>query len=195
MLLSADAIRQEVEAGGDLVITPYDATLLKPASYVMRLGPTTRRWNREGEPIVLWDPAGDPEPGPPDTREAIVLEPGEVVLGSTHERVTLPSDLVGFISTLSHLARCGISVHCNSFLVSPGFGTEAPTVITLELTSANARSIVLRPGLPICHLALMRVESPTHDLDRPLGKSVYEGDTTPSGPKTQEEFRPLLGDM
>jgi dCTP deaminase len=199
MFLSADAIREKVQGDNDLSIEPFARELLKPASYVMRLGNQTRRWamgNDDGPPppVVIWGESETDEQ-PEDVQSnvpMITVSPGEVVLVTTKERISTPSDLVGFISTLSHLARYGLSAHCNSFLVSPGFGLGSPTPLTLELSSVNPRPLILRPGMPICHLSFARVEDPTHDLEGALGRSVYQGDTGPSGPKLETEFRPIL---
>jgi dCTP deaminase len=196
MLLSASAIKEEVECNAKL-IDPFEERLLKPASYVLRLDSVVRRLKPSNEPIVLWgDDAKDPEVGDPEQCSAITIEPGKVVLASTLERVSMPLHLAGVIGTLSHLARCGVSVHCNSFLVSPGFGLTAPTPLTLELTSVNSRPIILDPTAPICHLMLVQVASPEQDraTDRPLEHSAYEGDSGPEGPKYVEEFGPVLGD-
>lgn len=196
MLLSAAAIKGEAVRDGQLLIDPFDERLLKPASYVLRLDSVIRRLKPSDEPIVLWgEDAQDPEVGDPEPCAAITIEPGKVILASTLERISMPWHLAGIIGTLSHLARCGVSVHCNSFLVSPGFGWTAPTSLTLELTSVNSRPIILHPKAPICHLMLVRVASPEQDPDRPLEQSAYEGDTGPGGPKYVEEFVPVLGDL
>jgi dCTP deaminase len=195
MLLSASAIKEEVEGNAGL-IDPFEERWLKPASYVLRLDSAIRRLKDSTEPIVLWgEDAKDPEVNDPEQCSAITIEPGKVLLASTLERVSMPLHLAGVIGTLSHLARCGVSVHCNSFLVSPGFGLASPTPLTLELTSVNSRPIVLDPTAPICHLMLMKVASPEQDpdLDRPLEHSAYEGDKGPEGPKYVEEFGRVLG--
>ena len=193
--MSATAIKEEAERNGKL-IDPFEERLLKPASYVLRLDSVIRRLRFSNEPIVLWgDEAKDPEVGDPEQCSAITIEPGKVILASTLERITMPWHLAGMIGTLSHLARCGVSVHCNSFLVSPGFGRTSPTPLTLELTSVNNRPIVLNPTAPICHLMFVSVASPEKEPDRPLEHSAYEGDTGPAGPKYVEEFVRVLGDV
>jgi hypothetical protein len=96
MLLSDRDIRAEVDAGR-LVLDPWDAELVQPSSVDVRLDRYFRVFNnsqythidpsqQQDELTTLVEPKGD---------EPFVLHPGEFVLGSTLEIVTLPDDLPG----------------------------------------------------------------------------------------------------
>ena len=91
------------------------------------------------------------------------------------------------LSTLSHIARFGLDVLHNSFLVSPGFGRNAPTALTFELVSHNPNPIRLRPGLPICHIGFQQVLNPGTP-NATLSKSIYENKASPVPPMYVEEF-------
>ena len=190
MFLSPDEIRAEIEAG-NLLIDPFCPELLKPSSYVLRLGDAWRRWEAGTEIISLWSPPNALSTPPLFTMSRIVLRQGEFVLGATLEKIALGPGLVGILSTLSHVARYGVSTNNNSLLVSAGFGMHTPTALTLELSSVNPSPIEIRSGMPICHLAFMRMSTSTDDR-LPLTRSIYEGQIAPSSPQLYAEFAAIL---
>jgi len=96
MLLSDRDIRAEI-AGGRLELDPYEPALLQPSSVDVRLDRYFRVFNnqqythidpalQQDDLTTLVEPKGD---------DPFVLHPGEFVLGSTLEIVTLPDDLAG----------------------------------------------------------------------------------------------------
>lgn len=186
MYLSASEIRAGV-ASGELSIEPFDVAHLKPASYVLRLSDRWRRWSPSDEPVDLAAPVDTAGLlSPIVTSEEYVLSNTEFCLAATIERLSLPPHLMGIVAPLSHVARFGLSVGLGSFIVSPGFGANAPTSLTLELVAHNASPLRLRAGLPICHLALMKVTPASEAY--PLDRSIYEGRQSPSGPLLAEEW-------
>lgn len=186
MILSAKEIESCVRANR-LRIEPFAADLLKPASYVLRLGRRFARWVPSSESLRPWAQAIDSSALIYFESEKIELQPGEVLLANTHERLALSASVAGILSTLSHLARLGISVTSGSTWVNPGFGQYAPTALTLEITYTNRTPVVLDSGMPVCHLAIAQV-SGVLGSDGPLSKSVYEGSVAPSGPRMFEEY-------
>ena len=96
MLLSDRDLRAEIDAGR-LAVEPFDEKLLQPSSIDVRLDRFFRvfvntRYThidpslQQDELTSLVEPEGD---------EPFVLHPGEFVLGSTFEQITLPDDLAG----------------------------------------------------------------------------------------------------
>ena len=96
MLLSDRDIKAQV-AAGRLRLDPYEPSLLQPSSIDVRLDRYFRVFNnqqythidpalQQDDLTTLVEPKGD---------EPFVLHPGEFVLGSTLEVVTLPDDLAG----------------------------------------------------------------------------------------------------
>ena len=94
MLLSDRDIKAAI-AEGRLGIEPYDAGLVQPSSVDVRLDRFFRVFNnarythidpalQQDDLTTLVEPEGD---------EPFVLHPGEFVLGSTLEVVTIPDDL------------------------------------------------------------------------------------------------------
>ena len=95
MLLSDKDIRAEVD-GGRVRLDPWDPAMVQPSSIDVRLDRYFRLFDNHKYPYI--DPAAEQ---PDLTRlvevgadeDGFVLHPGEFVLGSTWETVTLPDDL------------------------------------------------------------------------------------------------------
>src|SRR2546426_8749687 len=96
MLLSDRDIRAQV-ASGRLRLEPYDPDLLQPSSIDVRLDRYFRVFNNQQYTHI--DPAQQQDDlttvVEPKGDDPFVLHPGEFVLGSTLEIVTLPDDLAG----------------------------------------------------------------------------------------------------
>ena len=63
--------------------------------------------------------------------EPFVLHPGEFVLGTTFERVTLSNKVVARLEGKSSLGRIGLLIHSTAGFVDPGFAGY----LTLELSN------------------------------------------------------------
>ena len=59
---------------------------------------------------------------PDDPERAFTRRPGEFVLGSTAERVRLPTDLVGRLEGKSSLGRLGLLIHSTAGVFDAGWG-------------------------------------------------------------------------
>ncbi|HYF27973.1 MAG TPA: dCTP deaminase [Baekduia sp.] len=160
----SDGTLRRLVAEGRLVVEPWDATMVQPASIDLKLGPSFRVFhNHRIQAIDLADPPRDlTEHVGVEEGETFVIHPGEFVLGRTAEHVRMPDDLVARIEGKSSLGRLGLIVHATAGFVDPGFqGT-----LTLEITNFNSVPIVLRPGLPIAQLSVMTLDRPA---ERPYG--------------------------
>jgi len=87
-----------------------------------------------------------------------LLLPGDFLLGATIECISLSNSLTGQLSNISGLARLGLNTVLSTF-VSPGFGANLARPLTLEIHNASNFPIRIFPGMRICHLLLMRLES------------------------------------
>jgi dCTP deaminase len=77
--------------------------------------------------------------------EAFILHPGEFVLGSTLERVTLPDDLVARLEGKSSLGRLGLLIHSTAGFIDPGWDGH----VTLELSNVANLPITIYPEMKI----------------------------------------------
>ena len=102
----------------------------------------------------------------PDGDDPFVLHPGEFVLGSTLEVISLPDDLAARLEGKSSLGRLGLLTHSTAGFVDPGFSGH----ITLELSNVANLPITLWPGMKIGQLCMFRLTSPA---EHPYGSAVY----------------------
>jgi dCTP deaminase len=161
--LSDIAIRQLV-ADDRIRITPWDDTMVQPASVDLRLGRSFRVFHNHR--VTSIDLACPPDNLTEEVRveddEPFVIHPGEFALGRTEEWVELPDDIVARIEGKSSLGRLGLIVHATAGFCDPGWkGT-----LTLELANLTRVPILLRPGLPIAQLSFMTLDQPA---ERPYG--------------------------
>src|SRR5690606_12185945 len=98
--------------------------------------------------------------------EPFVLHPGEFVLASTLEVITLGDQLAGRLEGKSSLGRLGLLTHSTAGFIDPGFSGH----VTLELSNVATLPIRLWPGMRIGQLAIFRLSSPA---ENPYGSAVY----------------------
>jgi dCTP deaminase len=77
--------------------------------------------------------------------EAFFLHPGQLALAVTHESVTLPADIVGWLDGRSSLARLGLMVHVTAHRIDPGWSGK----IVLEFYNSGRLPLALKPMMPI----------------------------------------------
>ena len=167
MLLSDRDIRAEIQAGR-IGLEPYDSEMVQPASVDIRLDRFFRTFENHRYQFI------DPREDQPDmTRsvevrpdESFVLHPGEFVLGSTFEVVTLPDDIAARVEGKSSLGRLGLLTHATAGFIDPGFSGH----VTLELSNVANLPVTLWPGMKIGQLCFIKMSSSS---EHPYGSSVY----------------------
>jgi dCTP deaminase len=186
MILSDRTIRAELDAGR-IVIDPLDEQCIQPSSVDLRLDRLFRVFLNHTMPVIdvkedLEDLTRLVEIG---EGEAFILHPGEFVLGSTFERVTLPNDLVGRIEGKSSLGRLGLLIHSTAGFIDAGFSGY----LTLELSNVANLPITLYPGMKIGQVSFLRMTTPA---DVPYGSarvgSKYQGQRGPTPSRYWENF-------
>jgi dCTP deaminase len=186
VLLSDRDIRAEVDAGR-VVLDPYDDKMVKPSSVDVRIDRFFRLFDNHKYPVI--DPA---EEQPELTRlvevepdEAFVLHPGEFVLASTYELVTLPADVAARLEGKSSLGRLGLLTHSTAGFIDPGFSGH----VTLELSNVATLPIKLWPGMKIGQLCFFRLSSAA---DQPYGSAThgsrYQGQRGPTASRSYLSF-------
>lgn len=180
MILSDGDIKKRLE-DGSLGIDPLDDPELQiqPASVDLRLGASFVVYQ---SPHVACIDARDPESVSGYTErvdieegDAFVLQPGAFALGSTFERVRVPSDLVARVEGRSSIGRIAVVVHATAGFIDPGFDGE----ITLELANLGRCAVKLYPGMRISQVVFHTMLNPA---ERPYGTargSKYQGQTGP----------------
>ena len=186
MLLSDRDIRAEVDAGR-IVLDPWDPAMVQPSSVDVRLDRYFRLFDNHKYPHI--DPAAD-QPDltrllEVDPAEGFVLHPGEFVLGSTLETVTLPDDLAARVEGKSSLGRLGLLTHATAGFVDPGFSGH----VTLELSNVATLPIRLWPGMKVGQLCFFRLSSPAeHPYGSAAYGSHYQGQRGPTASRSFANF-------
>jgi dCTP deaminase len=188
VLLSDRDIRAEI-AAGRVGLDPFDATLLQPSSVDLRLDRHFRTFNNHAYTHI--DPALQQDDltrmvEPPGPDEAFVLHPGEFVLGSTYEVISLPDDIAGRLEGKSSLGRLGLLTHSTAGFIDPGFSGH----VTLELSNVANLPIRLWPGMKVGQLCLFRLSSPAeHPYGSPVYGSRYQDQRGPTPSRSFVNFR------
>ncbi len=167
MLLSDRDIAAEIKAGR-VQVEPFDPKMIQPSSVDVRLDRFFRVFENHKYEVI------DPSIEQPDlTREVAVspddffiLHPGEFVLASTYEVITLPEDIAGRLEGKSSLGRLGLLTHSTAGFIDPGFSGH----ITLELSNVANLPVKLYPGMKIGQLCLVKLSSPA---EHPYGSAQY----------------------
>ena len=186
MLLSDRDIRAEIDTER-VRLEPYDPGMVQPSSIDVRLDKFFRLFDNHKYPVI--DPAKDqPELTrlvEVDPDDGFVLHPGEFVLGSTLETVSLPDDIAARVEGKSSLGRLGLLTHATAGFVDPGFSGH----VTLELSNVATLPINLWPGMKIGQLCFFRLSSPA---ENPYGSakygSHYQGQRGPTASRSYANF-------
>ena len=186
MLLSDRDILAEIEAGR-VGLDPFDPGMIQPSSIDVRLDKFFRVFDNHKYPHI--DPAADQSDLTREIEvasgEEFILHPGEFVLGSTYELVTLPDDIAARLEGKSSLGRLGLLTHSTAGFIDPGFeGT-----ITLELSNVANLPITIYPGMKIGQISFLQM---TTAADHPYGSgelgSKYKGQLEPTESKYHLNF-------
>lgn len=167
MLLSDRDIKSEI-AAERIRLEPLDLSMVQPSSVDVRIDRYFRLFDNHKYPVI------DPSEDQPDlTRmievdptEGFILHPGEFVLGSTFEQITLPDDVAARLEGKSSLGRLGLLTHSTAGFIDPGFSGH----VTLELSNVATLPIRLWPGMKIGQLCFFRLSSAA---EKPYGSSEY----------------------
>jgi dCTP deaminase len=179
-------IRASIEAN-QIGLEPLDMDLLQPSSFDVRIDRFFRLFDNHKYAFI--DPA---EQQDDLTRlvevaadEPFILHPGEFVLGSTYEFVTLPDNIAARLEGKSSLGRLGLVTHSTAGFVDPGFSGH----VTLELSNMATLPIKLWPGMKIGQLCFFQLSSPS---ETPYGSAKYlnryQGQRGPTASRSYMNF-------
>jgi dCTP deaminase len=186
VLLSDNDIRAEIDKGR-VVIDPFEPSMVQPSSIDVRLDRFFRVFENHRYPHI--DPSEE-QPDltrlvEPEKDDAFILHPGEFVLASTYEVITLPDDVASRLEGKSSLGRLGLLTHSTAGFIDPGFSGH----VTLELSNVATLPIKLYPGMKIGQLCLFRLSSPA---EHPYGSerygSRYQGQRGPTPSRSYLNF-------
>lgn len=186
MILSDRDLRKEIEAGR-LKIEPYDPSALQPSSIDLRVAEEFRVFANHKYPFIdVRKPMDElTEVFKATEQEPFILHPGEFVLASTLETVSLPNDLVARLEGKSSLGRLGLLIHSTAGFIDSGWSGQ----LTLELSNVANLPIAIYPGMRVGQLCVFQM---TSSAEHPYGsdrtKSKYQGQRGPTPSRYYENF-------
>ena len=187
MVLSDRSIREALDAGR-ISIAPLGEGCIQPSSVDLHVDRYFRLFRNHTSRVI--DVREDQE----DLTELVdigdvdplILHPGEFLLGSTLERITLPDDLVARLEGKSSLGRLGLLIHSTAGFIDPGWDGH----VTLELSNVANLPITLYRGMKIGQISFLQMTTPA---DMPYGsdglKSKYQGQWGPTPSRYSDNFR------
>jgi dCTP deaminase len=188
MVLSDRTIRRLLDEGR-IEIDPYDESLLQPSSVDVRVDRYFRVFHNARYPYIdVREPQEDlTELVELDGDRPFILHPGEFVLGSTLERITMPDDIVGRLDGKSSLGRLGLLIHSTAGFIDPGWNGH----VTLELSNVANLPITIYYGMKIGQLSFVQLSEPA---EKPYGSdalgSKYQGQKGPTPSRYWKNFAP-----
>ena len=186
MLLSDRDIKAEI-AAGRVKVEPFDGQMIQPSSVDVRLDRFFRVFENHKYSVI--DPSIEQSELTREVAvengEEFILHPGEFVLASTYEVITLPDDIAGRLEGKSSIGRLGLLTHSTAGFIDPGFSGH----ITLELSNVANLPVKLFPGMKIGQLCLIKLSSPA---ENPYGSALYgsryQGQRGPTASKSWLNF-------
>ena len=148
MILAKPEILRQIREGR-IKIEPFDEEAVGPASIDLALDDKLRVFDTD-QPITRADVDYKTLAKLTDIAGGYLLAPGELVLGITKERITLPGDVCGWLNSRSRFARIGLMSHIAAPFLAPGISNRQ----ILEIYNAGRNKIRLTPGMRICHVVL-----------------------------------------
>ena len=187
MVLSDRSIKEEI-ARGRIVIEPLNSDCIQPASVDIHLDKKLLVFRTWRYPFYI-----DVKQNLDDLTEVVeikedkpfFLQPGEFVLASTLECITLSDDLVGRLEGKSSLGRIGLLIHSTAGYVDPGWSGH----LTLELSNVAKLPITLYYKMRIGQVSFLQL---TSAAEKPYGSeglgSKYQGQIEPTASRYYQNF-------
>ena len=178
VILSDHSIKEQI-AAGRIVIEPYSESDVQPSSVDLHVDKYFRVFRNHSMGVIdVFESQEElTELVTIEEGSALMLHPGEFILGSTLERVALPDDLVARLEGKSSLGRLGLLIHSTAGFVDAGWDGH----LTLELSNVANLPITIYPGMAIGQISFLKM---TTAADNPYGSSVvkskYQGQWGPT---------------
>lgn len=162
MILTRDVLLEKIKKK-EIKVEPFDSKAVGPASIDLTLDTKIRIFKTDKPHLVI----NETEDYKNVTKviniakKGYLLKPGELVLGITKEKITLPGNICGWLNSRSRFARLGLMSHITAPFISPGVSNHQ----VLEIYNSANHPIKLVPGVKICQLVLQECK----------GSAVYKG--------------------
>jgi dCTP deaminase len=158
MILTKPEILKEIKRG-KIKVEPFEESSVGPASVDLTLDNKLRVFQSKG--IIEEDIDYKKITKLINIDKGYILKPGELVLGITKEKISLPENICGWINSRSKYARIGLMSHITAPFIAPGVSNKQ----VLEIYNAGHSKIKLIPNTKICQIVFQQCK----------GKARYSG--------------------
>ena len=171
----------------DIEISPLIEEYIQPSSVDLRVGTDFRVFENHKyshiDPKTKQD--GLTTLVTSSMEEPFVLHPGEFVLGTTFEKVSLSNKVVARLEGKSSLGRIGLLIHSTAGFVDPGFSGY----LTLELSNVANLPIKIYPEMKIGQISFYYLNSPSESkYGSDIYGSKYQGQEGPTPSRSHNDF-------
>lgn len=161
MILTREVLLEKIKKK-EIEISYFDSKAIGPASIDLTLDNKIRVFKTDKSHLVI----NENEDYKKVTKvinisKGYILKQGELVLGITKEKITLPGNICGWLNSRSRFARLGLMSHITAPFISPGVSNKQ----VLEIYNSANHPIKLVPGVKICQLVLQECR----------GSAIYKG--------------------
>lgn len=147
-VLIGEEIKKAIKSGL-IKIEPLDDSQIGPGSIDLTLGNDFRVFKTNLETYQIKDDSNFEditELVSMKNEEVIIINPGEMILGITKEKITLEKNIAGRLEGRSRFARFGLAVHVTAGFMQPGISNHQ----VLEIVNLGHTPLALSPGTRIC---------------------------------------------
>lgn len=138
MILTKEIVLSKIREGS-IKIQPFIKESVGPASIDLTLDDKIRIFTSKKEPCIIdefVDYKKITEIIKIIKKSGYTLKTGELVLGITKEKITLPENICGWLNSRSRFARLGLMSHITAPFIAPGVSNKQ----VLEIYNASNRS-------------------------------------------------------
>jgi len=162
-VLTSPEIKKAIREGL-IKITPLNKSQIGPGSVDLTLGNNFRIFKKQLKPYHIRNHSNFEDVSESviiKNNDYIIINPCEMILGVTQERITLAENVCGWLEGRSRFARFGLAVHVTAGFMQPGIDNHP----VLEIVNLGLTPLALYPGTKICQFIFEKCE----------GKAKYRG--------------------
>lgn len=149
-VIIGEELRKAIKSGS-IKIEPFDESQVGPGSVDLTLGNDFRIFKTNLKAYEIKNDSNFEDVSRVISvadDDTIAINPGEMILGITREKITLPKNIAARLEGRSRFARFGLAVHVTAGFMQPGISNKE----VLEIVNFGHTPLMLSPGTKICQL-------------------------------------------
>ena len=161
---------------GKIRVKPFDEDMVDSSGLGLRLSNQARIFKTINLPSLDSQDLGMQTDLVTINEGGLIVKPGEFILASNQEYLSLPDNLAARVISRVSLSRLGIVMIGTAGLVEPGFEGN----LTFAIGNISKNPITLRPGMHFCKLIFEPLTSSSEVPYHKQKRSKYNQETGPT---------------